>query len=48
MYDITKAERLLDFDPPTELVTGAATTIAWYRDEGYLPPGADHQAGSEE
>lgn len=48
MYDITKAEQVLDFGPTTDLLKGAARTIAWYRAEGYLPHGFDHEAGSEE
>jgi len=48
MYDITKAEQVLDFDPATDLLTGAATTLAWYREEGYLPPGSARQPALEE
>jgi nucleoside-diphosphate-sugar epimerase len=44
IYDVTKAERVLDFEALTDLGTGAATTIAWYRNEGHLPARADHQA----
>jgi nucleoside-diphosphate-sugar epimerase len=36
VYDVTKAERLLDFAAATDLATGAARTMAWYRQEGYL------------
>jgi nucleoside-diphosphate-sugar epimerase len=44
IYDVTKAERVLGFKALTDLGTGAQTTIAWYRGEGYLPPSADGQA----
>ena len=37
VYDVTKARRLLDFTAPTDLSTGAARSLAWYRAEGYLP-----------
>lgn len=37
MYDVSKAERLLGFKAPTELATGVALTVAWYRAQGYLP-----------
>ena len=37
MYDVTKAERLLGFTAPTDLPTGLARTVAWYRQSGYLP-----------
>jgi len=41
MYDVTKAERLLGFAAATtDLSTGAARSLAWYREEGYLPAGA--------
>jgi nucleoside-diphosphate-sugar epimerase len=36
-YDVRKARRLLAFTAPTDLPTGAARSIAWYRDAGYLP-----------
>jgi nucleoside-diphosphate-sugar epimerase len=35
-YDVTKAERLLDFSAPTALRAGVAQTVAWYREQGYL------------
>jgi nucleoside-diphosphate-sugar epimerase len=40
MYDVTKARRLLGFAAPTDLPTGAARTMAWYRQQGYLMAGA--------
>jgi nucleoside-diphosphate-sugar epimerase len=40
MYDVTKAVRLLDFAAATSLRTGAARAMAWYRQQGYLKPGA--------
>ncbi len=40
VYDVTKAERLLGFSAATDLPTGAARTMAWYRQEGYLQAGA--------
>jgi nucleoside-diphosphate-sugar epimerase len=44
VYDVTKAERLLDFEAGTDLGTGAARTLAWYRDEGHLPSGVEREA----
>ena len=38
VYDVTKAARLLDFAASTDLSTGIARTVAWYRQPGYLPP----------
>lgn len=40
MYDVTKAQCLLDFAAATDLSTGAARTLAWYRQQGYLMAGA--------
>jgi nucleoside-diphosphate-sugar epimerase len=40
VYDVTKARRLLDFAAATDLSTGAARAMTWYRDRGYLPAGA--------
>jgi nucleoside-diphosphate-sugar epimerase len=37
VYDVAKAQRLLDFAAPTELLTGTTRSMAWYRGEGYLP-----------
>jgi nucleoside-diphosphate-sugar epimerase len=38
IYDVTKAQRLLDFGAATtDLSTGAARSLAWYREEGHLP-----------
>lgn len=36
VYDVTKAQRLLDFDAATDLPTGVARTMAWYREERHL------------
>jgi nucleoside-diphosphate-sugar epimerase len=48
VYDVTKAARLLDFAAPTDLSTGLARTVAWYRQRGYLPPGATTRASTGE
>ncbi len=40
IYDVTKARRLLDFAATTDLSTGAARAMTWYRERGYLPAGA--------
>jgi nucleoside-diphosphate-sugar epimerase len=37
VYDVAKAESLLDFAAETDLSTGTARSMAWYRDQGYLP-----------
>ena len=37
-YGVTKAQHLLEFVAPTDLPTGMARTVAWYRQHGYLPP----------
>jgi nucleoside-diphosphate-sugar epimerase len=37
VYDVTKARYVLDFAAATELATGAGRSLAWYREEGYLP-----------
>jgi dihydroflavonol-4-reductase len=37
VYDVSKAHRLLGFAASTDLATGVARTMAWYREEGYLP-----------
>jgi nucleoside-diphosphate-sugar epimerase len=36
VYDVTKAQRLLGFTASTDLATGAARSLAWYREQGYL------------
>ncbi|HEX5303350.1 MAG TPA: NAD-dependent epimerase/dehydratase family protein [Streptosporangiaceae bacterium] len=46
MYDVSKAARLLGFTAPTDLPTGLARTVAWYRLLGYLPPPAAAQGGT--
>jgi nucleoside-diphosphate-sugar epimerase len=43
VYDVTKAGRILDFQAPTDLGTGATMTLAWYQNAGYLPEIADRQ-----
>lgn len=37
VYDVTKAQRLLDFAAATDLPVGIARTVTWYRQQGYLP-----------
>jgi nucleoside-diphosphate-sugar epimerase len=37
MYDVTKAQRLLGFAAATDVPAGAARTMAWYRQHGFLP-----------
>ena len=39
MCSIDKARRLLDYRPALSLKEGVADTIAWYRAQGWLPPG---------
>ena len=36
VYDVRKAERVLGFAATTDLQTGTARSMAWYRDQGYL------------
>lgn len=36
VYDVAKAQRLLDFEAATDLATGTARSMAWYRGHGYL------------
>ena len=36
VYDVSKARRMLGFAAATDLAAGAAGSMAWYRDEGYL------------
>lgn len=40
VYDVTKARRLLGFAAATDLPTGAARTMSWYRQQGLLPAAA--------
>ena len=40
VYEVGKARRLLGFTAATDLPTGAARSMAWYREQGYLPTGA--------
>jgi nucleoside-diphosphate-sugar epimerase len=37
VYDVAKARRLLDFTAKTDLTSGVAQTVAWYRSCGLLP-----------
>jgi nucleoside-diphosphate-sugar epimerase len=37
VYDVTKARRVLGFAAATDLPTGAARTMGWYREHGHLP-----------
>jgi nucleoside-diphosphate-sugar epimerase len=39
VYDVTKAQRMLGFVASTDLPTGAARSLAWYREQGYLAAG---------
>ena len=48
VYDVTKAARLLDFSAPTDLSTGIASTVKWYRQRGYLPPEPASRGSAEE
>jgi nucleoside-diphosphate-sugar epimerase len=47
VYDVSKALRLLDFAAATDLPTGVAQTVAWYRQRGSLPPEAASPASTE-
>lgn len=40
VYSVAKVQRLLDFAAATDLSTGIARSMAWYRQQGYLPAGA--------
>jgi nucleoside-diphosphate-sugar epimerase len=48
VYDVTKAARLLNFAAPTDLSTGIARTVAWYRLHGYLRPEGPSRASTGE
>jgi nucleoside-diphosphate-sugar epimerase len=37
VYDVSKAERVLGFAAPTDLETGTALSMSWYREQGHLP-----------
>jgi len=37
VYDVSKARRVLGFSATTDLSTGAARSVTWYRREGHLP-----------
>jgi nucleoside-diphosphate-sugar epimerase len=40
VYDVGKAQRLLHFTAATDVSTGTARSMSWYREEGYLPASA--------
>jgi nucleoside-diphosphate-sugar epimerase len=40
VYNVAKAGRLLNFTAATDLRTGIARSVAWYREHGYLPAAA--------
>jgi nucleoside-diphosphate-sugar epimerase len=40
VYSVDRARLLLDFAATTDLATGIARTMAWYRQQRYLPAGA--------
>jgi nucleoside-diphosphate-sugar epimerase len=44
VYDVSRARRLLGFTAPTDLPTGVARTVAWYRQHGHLPSRTDSVA----
>jgi len=46
VYDVAKAKRLLDFVATTDLSTGIANTVAWYRKGGLLPERAAAQSSA--
>jgi nucleoside-diphosphate-sugar epimerase len=48
VYDVSKTARMLGFAAPTDLPTGLARTVAWYRQHGHLPPETASRAGTEE
>jgi nucleoside-diphosphate-sugar epimerase len=48
VYDVSKAACLLGFAAPTDLPTGLARTVAWYRQHGYLPPETEPRTSTEE
>lgn len=47
IYDVSKAQRLLSFAATTDLTTGTARAMAWYRQHGFLPaePAAASHSG---
>lgn len=45
VYDVTRAKRLLKFTAGTDLTTGIARTVEWYRRHGYLPAASAAYAG---
>lgn len=47
VYDVSQALRLLDFAAATDLPTGVARTVEWYRQRGHLPPEATARADTE-
>lgn len=46
-YDVTKSQRVLGFVAKTDLPAGIARTVAWYRQEGYLPEPQHKSSDSE-
>lgn len=48
VYDVSKAARLLGFAASTDLPTGLARAVAWYRQHGYLPPETASPARTDE
>lgn len=48
VYDVSKTVRRLGFAAATDLPTGLARTVAWYRRHGYLPSETASLAGTEE
>jgi nucleoside-diphosphate-sugar epimerase len=44
VYDVTRAQRLLDYTATTDLYEGIAQTLAWYRNHGHLPSAARARA----
>jgi nucleoside-diphosphate-sugar epimerase len=39
VYNVAKAQQLLDFAAAIDLPTGIGCSVAWYRQHGYLPAG---------
>ena len=45
VYNVAKARQVLDFAATTDLPTGIAHSVAWYRRHGYLPPSREAARG---
>jgi nucleoside-diphosphate-sugar epimerase len=43
-FAIAKAERELGWQPEVDLQEGARRSVAWYREQGWLPPGRNAQS----